>query len=58
MSGTGKYYFGEDEKILFLSGKFLDGKPNGTLIYVSEKRLQYNTVWENGKCTSITYKKK
>lgn len=58
MSGTGKYYYSKDESKLYLSGTFKDGMPNGTLIYVSEKNLQYNTVWSNGKCTSIKYKKK
>lgn len=57
MSGTGKYYYTKDENKLYLSGTFKDGIPTGTLIYVSEKKLQYNTVWKNGKCTSITYKK-
>lgn len=57
MSGSGKYYFGADEKTQYLSGKFNNGKPEGTLVYVSEKRLQYNTVWKDGQCTSITYKK-
>lgn len=58
MSGTGKYYYGKDESKNYLSGTFKDGLPFGTLTYVSDKKLQYNTVWKDGKCTSITYKKK
>ena len=57
MHGTGKYYYEKDEKTRYLSGSFVDGLPSGTLVYVSEKKLQYNTVWKDGKCTSITYKK-
>lgn len=58
MSGTGKYYYGATESINYLSGTFKDGIPSGTLLYVSEKKLQYNTVWKDGKCTSIKYKGK
>lgn len=58
MDGSGKYYYGKEENVRSLSGNFKEGVPYGTLIYVSEKKLQYNTVWTNGKCTSITYKKK
>ncbi len=58
MHGTGKYYYEKDESMRYLSGTFVDGIPSGTLTYISEKKLQYNTVWKDGKCTSITYKKK
>ena len=58
MSGTGKYYYEKDESKNYLCGTFKDGLPLGTLIYVSDKKLQYNTVWQDGKCTNITYKKK
>lgn len=57
MSGTGKYYYGKDESKNFLSGTFKDGVPSGNLIYMADNKLQYNTVWQDGTCTSITYKK-
>lgn len=57
MSGTGKYYYGESEKDTYLSGGFLNGKPNGILTYVSENKLKYRTVWKNGSVSSITYMK-
>lgn len=55
MSGTGKYCYGKSETDSYLYGKFDNGKPSGTLTYVSEKKIKYKTVWSNGACTSITY---
>ena len=57
MSGNGKYYYGKDETMLSLTGSFLNGKPDGKLVYVAETKLRYQTVWSNGQCTSIVYKK-
>ena len=57
MSGKGTYYYGKDESRLSLSGTFSQGMPNGTLIYISENKLRYETIWSNGKCTSIKYKR-
>lgn len=56
MSGTGKYYYGKAENMLYLSGTFRNGTPDGTLEYVSDNRLRYTTTWSNGKCTNIAYK--
>lgn len=58
MSGNGKYYYGKDEKVLSLTGTFRHGLPSGTLVYVAENKLKYNTTWSNGTCTNITYKGK
>lgn len=58
MSGNGKYYYGRDEKSLSLTGTFRNGHPDGTLVYVAENKLKYNTTWSNGSCTNITYKGK
>lgn len=58
MSGTGKYYYGKSENSYYLSGSFSDGSPSGILIYIGENnRLRYETIWINGTCTSIKYKK-
>ena len=57
MSGKGTYYYGQSEKNLYLSGTFKDGKPFGTLTYVSDNNLKYTTSWTNGVCSSIKYKK-
>ena len=57
MHGTGKYYYNKSEKDTYLTGNFANGKPSGTLIYVAENKLKYQTVWKNGQCTSITYKR-
>lgn len=58
MNGTGKYYYTSDETILYLTGSFVNGSPDGSLIYVSDNKLKYQTVWKNGDCTKITYKGK
>ena len=58
ISGTGKYYYGKDESKLYLSGTFAEGVPSGTLDYVAENKLKYQTTWSNGSCTNIEYKKK
>lgn len=57
MSGSGKYYYGKSEKDTYLTGNFLNGKPEGTLTYVAENKLKYKTIWKNGSVTSITYMK-
>lgn len=57
MSGTGKYYYSKDESRLYLQGNFTNGVPNGNLIYVADTKLKYQTVWKDGKCTDIRYKK-
>ena len=53
MSGKGIYYFTNDSKSNYLEGTFYDGKPLGTVIYVSESRVSYKTTWNNGKCIKI-----
>ena len=57
MSGSGKYFYGSDESNTYLTGTFSNGLPSGTLTYISEKKLKYETIWSNGECTSIKYKR-
>lgn len=57
MSGTGKYFYGANEKNNYLSGTFVNGHPDGTLTYVSDKNLKYKTEWKSGYCVRITYSK-
>ena len=57
MSGKGKYCYTSNDNVEYLSGTFLNGSPSGKLIYMSEKKLRYETTWSNGKCVDIKYKK-
>ncbi len=52
MEGKGKYYYTSSD-YPYLSGNFVKGKPNGTLIYYKEADNTFDTVWENGVCQSV-----
>ena len=50
MNGQGTYNI---DSSTYLKGTFVNGTLNGTFTYHNSEG-NYNTVWENGKCTSIT----
>ena len=56
MEGKGTYYFGKSEKNNYIKGQFSANAPKGTMDYVSQQGLHYNTTWRNGKCVSISAK--
>ena len=56
MEGKGTYYFGKSEKNDYIKGQFSANAPKGTMDYVSQQGLHYNTTWRNGKCVSISAK--
>lgn len=52
MNGTGTYYYNVLEET-YLSGTFLNNKPNGTCEYHKDSSTTYTTVWKDGVCTAI-----
>lgn len=56
MDGKGTYYFGESEKNNYIKGQFSANAPMGTMEYVSQQGLHYNTNWSDGQCVSISAK--
>ena len=57
MSGNGKYFYYKDESSVYLIGTFKNGAPEGTLTYVSERKIKYQTTWSGGQCLNVVYKK-
>ncbi len=52
MNGEGKYHYSNSE-YPYLSGKFVDDTPVGTLTYYKAAGNTFETKWENGVCVSI-----
>lgn len=52
MEGEGRYWFsGRDYP--YMSGRFSQDVPSGTLVYYKEAGNTFETKWENGVCISI-----
>lgn len=58
MNGNGAYYFSQDEKLQFITGKFVDNQPAGSMTYTAGNGIKYSTLWDNGSCIMIEYKRK
>lgn len=52
MSGSGKYYFTANS-YPYLTGTFVNGKPDGSATYYKESGNTFTTTWANGKCTKV-----
>lgn len=52
MSGRGEYHFGAS-LYPYISGNFVDGRPDGTATYYKEAGNTFETTWSNGTCTSV-----
>lgn len=52
MNGSGKYHYSSSE-YPYLSGKFDNGVPKGTLTYYKAAGNTFETKWENGECKSV-----
>lgn len=52
MSGSGKYYYSANS-YPYISGKFVNGKPDGTATYYKEAGNTFTTTWANGKCSKV-----
>lgn len=52
MSGTGSYYYSSNS-YPYITGKFVNGKPDGTATYYKGAGNTFSTTWSNGSCTSV-----
>lgn len=52
MSGKGSYYYSSDS-YPYITGTFVNGKPDGTATYYKESGNTFSTTWSNGSCTSV-----
>ena len=52
MSGSGEYYF-TAESYPYITGTFVNGKPDGSATYYKESGNTFTTTWSNGKCTKV-----
>lgn len=48
--GTGEYYY-TAESFPYISGNFVNGKPDGTVKYYESASKTFTTTWKNGVCT-------
>lgn len=53
MSGTGSYYY-SGESYPYITGTFVNGKPDGTATYYKASGNTFSTIWSNGSCTKVT----
>ncbi len=52
MSGTGTYHY-SSAYYPYVTGTFIEGKPDGTAVYYQTAEYTYETLWENGSCISV-----
>ena len=52
MSGNGSYYYSSNS-YPYITGTFVNGKPDGTATYYKESGNTFSTTWSNGSCTSV-----
>lgn len=52
MSGKGSYHYSSNS-YPYITGTFVNGKPDGTAIYYKESGNTFSTTWSNGSCTSV-----
>lgn len=52
MSGKGSYYYSSNS-YPYITGTFVNGKPDGTATYYKEAGNTFSTTWSNGSCTSV-----
>lgn len=52
MQGSGSYYY-SSASYPYLTGSFVDGKPDGTAVYYKEAGNTFDTTWANGKCSAV-----
>jgi len=50
MNGKGEYHYSSEE-YPYISGTFINGKPDGKATYYKESSKKFTTTWKNGVCT-------
>jgi len=53
MNGKGNYYY-SSASYPYITGNFVDGKPDGTATYYKEAGNTFTTTWANGYCSKVT----
>lgn len=51
MNGIGTYFY-KSAQYPYISGNFVNGKPNGKAIYYKNASNKFNTIWQNGRCVN------
>jgi len=52
MQGSGIYYY-SSASYPYLTGTFVNGKPDGTAVYYKEADNTFDTTWAAGKCSAV-----
>ena len=52
MSGSGSYYYSASS-YPYITGTFVNGKPDGTATYYKESGNTFTTTWANGTCSKV-----